>query len=129
MFGHKNLAFTSPPSPWKACKILLKLGCGTPPVRGAAIQPLLQTIPGPTQEWASISLQVVGLSESIELFEVLFVDLAKKIKCLIHGLPEIFLYTAIITNTNRRRDLSSYQSAPDYPMIPWRCPVDVMIII
>ena len=34
-----------------------------------------------------------------------------------------------ITNTNRRRDLSSYQSAPDYPMIPCRCPVDVMIII
>ena len=50
-----------------------------PPVRGAAVQPLLQTIPGPTQEWASISLQVVGLSESIELFEVLFVDLAKKL--------------------------------------------------
>ena len=50
-----------------------------PPVRGAAKQPLLQTIPGPTQEWASISLQVVGLSESIELFEVLFVDLAKKL--------------------------------------------------
>ena len=47
-----------------------------PPVRGAAGQPLLQTIP---QEWASISLQVVGLSESIELFEVLFVDLAKKL--------------------------------------------------
>ena len=36
----------------------------TPPVRGAAKQPLLQTIPGPTQEWASLSLQVVGLSES-----------------------------------------------------------------
>ena len=51
----------------------------TPPVRGAAKQPLLQTIPGPTQEWVSISLQVVGLSESIELFEVLFVDLAKKL--------------------------------------------------
>ena len=51
----------------------------TPPVSGAAVQPLLQTIPGPTQEWASISLQVVGLSESIELFEVLFVDLAKKL--------------------------------------------------
>ena len=51
----------------------------TPPVRGAAKQPLLQTIPGPTFEWASISLQVVGLSESIELFEVLFVDLAKKL--------------------------------------------------
>ena len=50
-----------------------------PPVRGAAGQPLLQTIPGPTQEWPSISLQVVGLSESIELFEVLFVDLAKKL--------------------------------------------------
>ena len=50
-----------------------------PPVRGAAKQPLLQTIPGPTQEWASISLQVVGLSESMELFEVLFVDLAKKL--------------------------------------------------
>ena len=50
-----------------------------PPVRGAAGQPLLQTIPGPTFEWASISLQVVGLSESIELFEVLFVDLAKKL--------------------------------------------------
>ena len=50
-----------------------------PPVRGVAGQPLLQTIPGPTQEWASISLQVVGLSESIELFEVLFVDLAKKL--------------------------------------------------
>ena len=50
-----------------------------PPVRGAAGQPLLQTIPGPTQELASISLQVVGLSESIELFEVLFVDLAKKL--------------------------------------------------
>ena len=50
-----------------------------PPVRGAAGQPLLQTIPGPPQEWASISLQVVGLSESIELFEVLFVDLAKKL--------------------------------------------------
>ena len=50
-----------------------------PPVRGAAGQPLLLTIPGPTQEWASISLQVVGLSESIELFEVLFVDLAKKL--------------------------------------------------
>ena len=47
-----------------------------PPVRGAAGQPLLQTIP---QEWASISLQVVGLSEYIELFEVLFVDLAKKL--------------------------------------------------
>ena len=51
----------------------------TPPVRGAAVQPLLQTIPGPAQEWASNSLQVVGLSESIELFEVLFVDLAKKL--------------------------------------------------
>ena len=51
----------------------------TPPVRGAAKQPLLQTIPGPTFEWASISLQVVGLSESIELFEVLFEDLAKKL--------------------------------------------------
>ena len=51
----------------------------TPPVRGAAKQPLLQTIPGPTFEWASISLQVVGLSESIELFEVFFVDLAKKL--------------------------------------------------
>ena len=51
----------------------------TPPVRGAAGQPLLQTIPGPSFEWASISLQVVGLSESIELFEVLFVDLAKKL--------------------------------------------------
>ena len=50
-----------------------------PPVRGAAGQPLLQTIPGPTFEWASISLQVVGLSESIELFEVLFVDLTKKL--------------------------------------------------
>ena len=50
-----------------------------PSVRGAAGQPLLQTIPGPTQEWASISLQVVGPSESIELFEVLFVDLAKKL--------------------------------------------------
>ena len=50
-----------------------------PPVGGAAGQALLQTIPGPTQEWASISLQVVGLSESIELFEVLFVDLAKKL--------------------------------------------------
>ena len=50
-----------------------------PPVRGAAGQPLLQTIPGPTPEWASISLQVVGLSESIELFEVLFVDLAKQL--------------------------------------------------
>ena len=51
-----------------------------PPVRGAAVvQPLLQTIPGPTFEWASISLQVVGLSESIELFEVFFVDLAKKL--------------------------------------------------
>ena len=50
-----------------------------PPVRGAAGQPLLQTIPGPTQEWASISLQVVGLSELVELFEVLFVDLAKKL--------------------------------------------------
>ena len=50
-----------------------------PPVRGAAKQPLLQTIPGPTFEWASISLQVVGLSESIELFEVFFVDLAKKL--------------------------------------------------
>ena len=48
-----------------------------PPVRGATVQPLLQTIPGPTQEWASISLQVVGLSESIELFEVLFVALPK----------------------------------------------------
>ena len=51
----------------------------TPPVRGAAGRPLLQTIPGPTLEVASISLQVVGLSESIELFEVLFVDLAKKL--------------------------------------------------
>ena len=50
-----------------------------PPVRGAAVQPLLQTIPGPTFEWASNSLQVVGLSESIELFEVLFVDLAKNL--------------------------------------------------
>ena len=50
-----------------------------PPVRGAAVLALLQTIPGPTQEWASISLQVVGLSEYIELFEVLFVDLAKKL--------------------------------------------------
>ena len=50
-----------------------------PLVKGAAGQPLLQTIPGPTQEWASISLQVVGLSESIELFEVLFVDLAEKL--------------------------------------------------
>ena len=37
-----------------------------PPVRGAAEQPLLQTIPGPTKEWASLSLQVVGLSESIK---------------------------------------------------------------
>ena len=44
-----------------------------PPVRGAAVQPLLQTIPGPTQEWASISLQVVGLSESIKGFELLVV--------------------------------------------------------
>ena len=51
----------------------------SPPVRGAAEQPLLQTIPGPTFKWASISLQVVGLSESIKLFEVLFVDLAKKL--------------------------------------------------
>ena len=49
-----------------------------PPVRGAAGQPLLQTIPGPTQEWASISLQVVGLSESIKALITRCVDWTTK---------------------------------------------------
>ena len=44
-----------------------------PYLRGAAGQSLLQTIPGPTQEWASISLQVVGFSKSIKGFELLVV--------------------------------------------------------
>ena len=45
----------------------------TQTVRGAAKQPLLQTNPGLTQEWASTSLQVVGLSESKKGFELLVV--------------------------------------------------------